>query len=206
MSFKRSKERIYKIPNLLIGVLFIIFLIGVTLILVNTFFPNPISEVLRTSFFNNITNLSNIIAGALIASIVGLFTSLIIMDLKQEKDRDNLILSFYFELKEINEKIQKIPSDNINNCARWLVIENNPIYAVNGLFFVFRKEICELEPPYLEKILPIYSKILFIEQQWKNIHLEKPKIDPDILKILTQLKNEITDFLPILEEERQKIQ
>jgi hypothetical protein len=205
MSYKQRREQIYKIPIYLIAALLVIFIIGILLTMINVFYPNPFSETISKEFSNGYQNIANLVMGAMIASIIGLFSSVAIMDLRADRDRDNLILGFYYELKEINEKIQQIPTDDLSQCARWLHIEKNPIYYDNGLFFVLRKEMFSLEQPFLEKMLSIYSKIIFLEQQWKNMQLEKSKIDPNIITILPQLKKEINDFFPILESEKQKI-
>lgn len=205
MSFKKRKELIYSIPTFLVVVITILFVFGICLSIANVFYPNPLSDAVYKGFFNGYQNMMNLVMGAMIASIIGLFSSVAIMDLKQEKDHDNLILGFYFELKEINEKIQTIPTDNLSNCAKWLQVEKNPIYYNSGLFFVFRKEMFLLEQPLLEKMISAYSKILFIEQQWKNVHLEDAKLDTDTPKIIQQLQNELNNLLPIIESEKQKI-
>lgn len=206
MSFKEQRIKIYKIPNYLLAALLIIFVMEIGFSLINSFYPNPFLTVIIKSITDGYQSIANIVIGAIIASIVGIFSSVAIMDLRAVRDRDNLILSFYYELKELNEKIQNIPSEEIDACSKWLLIEKNPVYSDSGLFFIFRKEMCSLEQPCLEKMLPIYSKIIFVEQQWENIHQEKPRLDPDTPRLLTQLKREMNEFLPVLESEKQKIQ
>jgi hypothetical protein len=206
MSFKERRKQIYKIPTyLLIGIVSI-FAIELGLSIINIVYPNPWLNVITAGILDSYKSVMNLVLGALIASLVGLFSSVAIMDLNEEKDRDNLISGFYFELEEINEKIQTIPIDNLNNVIRWLHVEKNPIYSDSGLFFIFRKEMFSLEQPLLEKMLSIYNKLIFIEQQWKNLQLEKPKLDSETPKIIEQLKNELNVFLPLLESERKKIQ
>lgn len=205
MSYRQRREKIYNIPNYLLAAVLIIFIIGFILIWVNLFIPNPYTPIIADGFTKSFHEISNLLIGAMIASIIGLFSSVAIMDLKSEKDRDNLILSFYYELKEMNEKIQQIPYEDLSLCLRWLEIEKNPVYPETGLYYVFRKEMVLLDQPFLDKMLPIYSKITFVEQQWKNVNFMK-KLDPDVIKKLQQLKTDLNDFLPLLEAEKKRIE
>jgi hypothetical protein len=206
MSYKQRREKLFKIPFIFAALLVAMFLIGLALIIINHYFPNQVLMLMFQSISIGLPNIENIILGSLIASIIGVYSAVVTMDFKEQKDRDDLILNFYYELKELNEKIQRIPTEDIIQCTTWLHTEKNPVYPEYGAFFVFRKELFSIEKPLLEKMLPIYSKFNFIEQQRKNLHLTLPSFDPDTPLIVSQLKAELNEFLPLIESEKQKIQ
>jgi hypothetical protein len=168
----------------------------------NIFQQSPLTQSIFTFVFNSYGNILNLVLGALIASMVGLFSSVAMMDLKSEEDRDNLIFGFYYEIKQLTDKIRNISSDDLSKCAIWLQLEKEPVYYDSGLFFVFRKEIFSFEPSLLEKLLSVYSKIIFIEEQRKNLHLEKPTFDKNTPDIVNKLKIEIDELLQLLEKEK----
>jgi hypothetical protein len=53
---------------------------------------NPFLGDLSSGFFSGTKEIMNIIIGALIASLIGLFTSVALIDLEIERDRDNLYI------------------------------------------------------------------------------------------------------------------
>jgi hypothetical protein len=205
MSYKSKRDYLLKLPNYLVWILAGIIVFGLIIGLIGIYYPNPLFETVSTKIASDSQTIMDLVIGAMIASIIGLLSSIVLMDLNMERERDNVILGFYYDLKFIRDKIQNIPAEDLQKCTWWLHVEKEPLYYDNGLYFVFRKEIFLLDHDITEKLIKVYSKIIFLEEQRKNLLLEKPRINPETPKILIQLKDEITDLFEILETEKKKI-
>jgi len=213
MSFKKTRNQIYKIPHFLLYGLLILVVIGIILSFVAIFFPNPIlTPASLKTFFDSTTNLSNLVVGAIIASIVGLFSSVAIMDLENEKNRDNIILCFYYEIKELKEQIKDIPVDNFQSCVQYIVRNKLKLYSENGFYYALKKELFTLDKTLLEKILTVYPKIIFVDELIPNIgnYPSQPlRSTPDLLKIhehIGEIKLKIDVLFQILDEEVKKME
>jgi hypothetical protein len=213
MSFKKTRNQIYKIPYFLLYALIILVVIGIILSFVAIFFPNPVlTRESLTIFFDSTTNLSNLIVGAIIASIIGLFSSVAIMDLENEKNRDNIILCFYYEIKELKEQIKDIPVNNFQGCVEFIVRNKLKLYSENGFYYALKKELFTLDKPLLEKILEVYPKIIFVDELIPDIgnYPSQPLLaTPGLLKIheyIGELKSKIDVLFQILDEEVKKME
>ncbi|MGA2916949.1 hypothetical protein [Methanoregula sp.] len=207
MSFKKSRDQIYKIPEKLLLVILLLVGIGILVITFDKIYPGPLLNETSSTFIDSTKNISNIIAGALVASIIGLFSSVAIMDLDYQRNRDNIILGFYYEIMDLKEKISEIPVDNFQDCIGYFVIHKIKLYSENGLYFVLKKELFVLDKSILEKILEIYPKIIFVDSIIPNSG--DRHASPELLKIhenIAEIKLKLDALLLILKNEVQKME
>jgi hypothetical protein len=155
-----------KVSVLLLGAYFLILVIVDISAQIYAYYnsTNQLAIIVANGLNSGITPVLFLFIGAAIAMITGYYSSISTIELEKAKERDNLIIGFFYEVKELKEKIQKIPTDNSMECYRYLVANKVKIYSNKGLYFILRKEIFVLETPLLEKILNLYSKINLVDE------------------------------------------
>jgi hypothetical protein len=211
-SFKIAKKSI-----LLLAVYFLILVIVDIGTQIFAYFnsSNQLAIIVANGLNAGVTPVLLLFVGAMIAMITGYFSSISTIELESAKERDNLIIGFFYEVKGLKEKIKKIPTDNPMECYRYLVENKVTIYSKEGLFFILKKEIFVLETPLLEKILEVYSKINLVDELIKDVtttyrfgtiaSAASPNADfVNIPDYIVEIKSQIDVLFLALEVERKK--
>jgi len=202
------RKNINLIPIILIGFLICFLAFLILLAILNFKFHDPVLESISLTLAEDTKEISLLIIGAVIASLTGLFSSVAIMDVKTEQTRNNILIGFYYEIKELKERFQDIPTDNVSACSIYLQRTSRPIYSKNGLYFRLKEELFSLNKPFLESILEIYSKIIFVENSRKNIDLSRGEstFDKRTYNTILEIKIKIDAILLLLQNEIEEIE
>lgn len=88
--------------------------------------------------------------------------------------------------------------DTVQKCINHLELSRYPIYSNDGLYFVFKKKLFSLDRIILEKMLILYPKILFIEEQRRNIR--ERTFHPKTSEIISEAISLIDELCPVMRE------
>ncbi len=215
----RYTETSKKVKNAIIG-LAIYFLILVVIDIAAQVYAfqnqtNQLAIIIATGLNQGITPILLLFIGAMIAMITGYFSSISTIELESAKERQNLIIGFFYEVEELQEKLKPIPTGNSMECYRYLIGNKIKIYSKDGLFFVLRKEVFELDTPLLEKILDVYSKINLVDDLLFDTTITyrhgiiasamSPNADfVKIPKYISDIKLQIDELFVMLDSEKKK--
>jgi hypothetical protein len=208
--FKRASSAL-----LLLGVFFIILVLVDVGAQIYALFnlSNPLAMIIANGLSQGITPVLLLFIGAMIAMITGYFTSIATMEIEIAKERDNLILGFFYEINDLKKKTENIPVDTFLNCMNYVTLHNVTIYNENGLYYVLKKELLILDKPTIEKLLDLYSKVTLVDGLLKdtfirNNYTQQSHLTPDVVNIhlyLNEIKTKSTDLITILNEEIEKM-
>lgn len=201
MILKRLSDRLGRGLLILFILFYLAGVIYIILSIISIYSPSPAIQSITLGFGQGINQLSLLIIGAGLAAITGLITSVYTMELENESIREKTSMGFYYELNELKKIVDDIPLDNLSKVAIYLELYRRPIYADNGLYFILKKDLFLLDKSIIEKILTIYPKIIFIEEQRKNVFLrtEHKTLHPNIIKEIIDLKPKIDESIKLLE-------
>ncbi len=178
-------------------------------------FQNPndkLAIIIATGANEGIIPILLIFIGAMIAMITGYFSSISTMELERIRTRDNLVIGFYYEIKELHEKFENVPIDDATNCLGYLKRNKIQFSSENSLYFVLKKELFCLDKVILEKLLFLYPKIIHIDELLgfdATVSLPTGSVSADVVNIHTyvnEVKPKLNTLLTLLTTEKKKME
>jgi hypothetical protein len=200
-----------KLNRFLFSLLAALLILGIILVLLDLFFTyvaitnhnldnNTMGFI--SGFSKGLSDVGNIVLGAIFAGIVGVGTTIFTLNIKELSEKERLTLGFYYELQEIKEFLDGFNSQSETQQNLTLLFQKDMIYSDKGLYFIFRKEMYLLDTDLFTKMLDFYSSILKI----KDIQTFIKKVGtgrqgvtaPTILSINVEIQNAKNLIDPIL--------
>lgn len=186
-----ESDRLLRLPRYLfiiaIGLIAVGFLIYFTAILTN----NSLLLLLVQIYNDYVLGSVSLVAGAFLASLFGLYSSVLYLDYQQRQERIRIMRGFYYEVLDIKAAAGNISQTDERACFVSL-ISNPPIYGKNGLFYVLRKELFALDDEVVKPLLQLYSDLvklcnlqMALKEGGKHMTLD-PRITCDLAAKVTR--------------------
>lgn len=189
-----------------------IFILMIILWVLSGYYPALIPATV--GFVQGGSDLIKLITGSLIAGIVGIITAIYSMKLKEDEDKEKILLGLYYEIQSLKQFFESL---SITQKGIILIIPSywpdlrlkENIYSNYGLFFVFRKELFTLDSELLEQLLKFYSNIIFINDCQIIIKQNFPKVDmldtDELERRIVETKNQIDHILKLILDRQDRV-